>query len=70
MILGRPSFAAHEFGLFKMLKGLGLGLNMLACAWLLLAMVFSTFPTFMPVTPQNINYSTVVKVGWVVLGGV
>ncbi|KAH7079521.1 amino acid permease [Paraphoma chrysanthemicola] len=70
MIFGRPNFAAHEFGVFRMPKGLGLALNILSCAWLILAMVFSTFPTFMPVTPQNMNYSTVVMVGWVVLGGI
>jgi len=69
MIYGRPKFAAHEFGVFKMPKPVGLALNILACAWLVLAMVFSTFPTIMPVTPQNMNYSTVVMVGWVMLGG-
>ncbi|KAF1847965.1 amino acid permease [Cucurbitaria berberidis CBS 394.84] len=70
MIHGRPNFTAHDFGVFKLPKRLGLALNLLACAWLILAMVFSTFPTSMPVTPQNMNYSTVVMVGWVVLGGV
>ncbi|KAF9691162.1 hypothetical protein EKO04_010592 [Ascochyta lentis] len=70
MIHGRPKMAAHEFGFFKMPKSLGLGLNLLSCAWLVLAIVFSTFPTFMPVTAQNMNYSTVVMVGWVVLGGI
>ena len=69
MIYGRPNFAAHEFGVFRMPKTLGLALNILASAWLVLAMVFSTFPTFIPVTRQNMNYSTVVMVGWVVVGG-
>ena len=44
-------------------------MNLVACAWLVLAIVFSTFPTVVPVTAQNMNYSTVVMVGWVVLGG-
>ncbi|KAF1928278.1 amino acid transporter [Didymella exigua CBS 183.55] len=70
MVYGRPRLAKHEFGFFKMPKALGLGLNILSCAWLVLCIVFSTFPTFMPVTAQNMNYSTVVMVGWVVLGGV
>ncbi|KAJ4377605.1 hypothetical protein N0V83_000432 [Neocucurbitaria cava] len=69
MVYGRPNFTAHDFGVFRLPKGLGLSLNLLACAWLILAMVFSTFPTLMPVSPQNMNYSTVVIVGWVVLGG-
>jgi choline transport protein len=70
MIYGRPRLAKHEFGFFKMRNSLGLGLNLLSCCWLVLCIVFSTFPTFMPVTPQNMNYSTVVMVGWVALGGV
>lgn len=69
MVHGRPRLAAHEFGFFKMPKALGLVLNLVSCAWLVLAIVFSTFPTFMPVSPQNMNYSTVVMVGWMVLGG-
>lgn len=70
IIYGRPKMAKHEFGFFSMPKSLGLGLNLLSCAWLILAIVFSTFPTFMPVTAQNMNYSTVVMVGWSVLGGI
>lgn len=70
MIYGRPKLAKHEFGPFKLPKALGLGLNLLACAWLVLAIVFATFPTVMPVTSQNMNYSTVVMVGWLVLGGI
>lgn len=68
MIYGRPNYAAHEYGVFKLPKSLGLPINLLACAWLVLAIVFSTFPTFMPVTPQNMNYSIVVMVGWTVIG--
>jgi amino acid transporter len=70
MVHGRPKLAKHQFGFFKMPNALGLGLNLLSCAWLVLAIIFSTFPTVMPVTAQNMNYSTVVMVGWVVLGGI
>ncbi|KAF2851897.1 amino acid permease [Plenodomus tracheiphilus IPT5] len=70
MIYGRPNFTARDYGSFKMPKTIGLATNLLACAWLILAMVFSTFPTFMPVTPQNMNYSSVVMVGWVVVGAI
>ncbi|KAH8731958.1 amino acid/polyamine transporter I [Phaeosphaeriaceae sp. PMI808] len=69
MIYGRPNFSSDEFGRFKMPKILGLVMNIISCAWLVISMVFSTFPTVMPVTPQNMNYSIVVMVGWVVLGG-
>ncbi|KAH6639040.1 amino acid permease [Boeremia exigua] len=68
MVYGRPRLAAAEFGFFKMPKGLGLALNCVACAWLVLAIVFSTFPSFMPVEAQTMNYSTVVMGGWMVLG--
>lgn len=70
MIFGRPKMARHEFGPFRLPKGLGVCLNLLACIWLLLAMLFSTFPGVMPVTPQNMNYSSVVMVGWVVVGAI
>ncbi|KAI8933078.1 hypothetical protein NX059_009723 [Plenodomus lindquistii] len=70
MICGRPNFTARDYGIFRMPKAIGLAVNLLSCAWLILAMVFSTFPTFMPVTPQNMNYSTVVMVGWVVVGAI
>ncbi|KAF2689666.1 amino acid transporter [Lentithecium fluviatile CBS 122367] len=70
MVYGRPKLAAHEYGPFRLPNGLGLPLNLLACAWLVLAIVFSIFPTFIPVTSQNMNYSVVVMVGWVVIGAV
>lgn len=68
MFYGRPNLAAHEYGVFKLPRSLGLPINVLACAWLVLAIVFSAFPTFMPVTPQSMNYSVVVMVGWTVIG--
>lgn len=42
----------------------------MSCAWLVLVIVFATFPTVMPVTAQNMNYSIVVMGGWCVLGGI
>ncbi|PSN73212.1 amino acid transporter [Corynespora cassiicola Philippines] len=70
MVFGRPRLASHEWGPFRMPKTLGLAMNTLSCVWLILAMIFSTFPTVMPVTPQNMNYSSVVMVGWVVIGAI
>ncbi|KAL0264754.1 hypothetical protein SLS55_000706 [Diplodia seriata] len=44
--------------------------NAASVAWLAVAMVFSTFPSVRPVTPQNMNYSVVVLGGWVAAGAV
>ncbi|KAJ4298038.1 hypothetical protein N0V90_005937 [Kalmusia sp. IMI 367209] len=68
MIYGRPKLLNHELGHFRLPKTLGLSLNVLSCCWLVLSMVFSTFPGVMPVTPQNMNYSSVVMVGWMAIG--
>jgi len=48
----------------------GIGLNAVAVAWLVLAMVFSTFPSVQPVTPQNMNYAVIVMGGWLAIGTV
>lgn len=44
--------------------------NITAMLWLVLAMVFSTFPTVEPVTPVNMNYCVVVTMGWMFIGAV
>ena len=56
-------------GPFKLGKTLGRVVNAIALCWLVLAMFFSTWPNFYPVTAENMNYSTVVLAGWVVVGG-
>ena len=43
-------------------------INVVALLWGTLAMLFSMFPSYQPVTPANMNYSSVVMGGWVVLG--
>ncbi|KAJ6112268.1 Amino acid/polyamine transporter I [Penicillium sp. IBT 18751x] len=62
--------AAMGTGAFNMGQRWGPTVNVVAMMWLILAMVFSTFPTVMPVTPENMNYCVVVTTGWVVLGAV
>ncbi|KAJ5539003.1 Amino acid/polyamine transporter I [Penicillium frequentans] len=57
-------------GLFDLGPRWGPVVNVIALMWLVLAMVFSTFPTVEPVTPNNMNYCVVVMVGWVFIGGV
>jgi amino acid transporter len=73
LVYGRRSSA-------PILRGLGSGsfnlgprwgpiINIIAILWLILAMVFSTFPTIKPVTPDNMNYCIVVTMGWMFIGG-
>lgn len=48
----------------------GIIINVIATIWLVFAMIFSMFPNYQPVTPQNMNYSIVVMGAWCLLGGV
>lgn len=58
------------FGPFKLGEIFGLINNIVAIIWLVVAMVFSTFPNFEPVTPDNMNYSVVVISAWVLFGAI
>jgi len=58
----------RKFGVFRMSGTVGLIVNIVAAAWLIFAMIFSTLPSYEPVTAQNMNYSTVVLGGWVFFG--
>lgn len=57
-------------GMFHLGSRCGAVINVIALLWLILAMVFSTFPTVEPVTPENMNYCVVVTMGWMLIGGV
>jgi choline transport protein len=67
---GRRKLNRKEFGPFNMGPVMGLVVNLVAIAWLVVAMMFSTFPSVQPVTPQNMNYAIVVMGGWLALGTV
>ena len=69
VVHGRKNLTHDQYGPFKMGK-LGVITNMVAICWLVLAMVFSTFPSIQPVTAQNMNYSVVVMGGWLAFGAV
>jgi amino acid transporter len=56
-------------GSFTLGRRWGPVVNVMAILWLVLAMVFSTFPTVEPVTPVNMNYCVVVTMGWMLIGG-
>lgn len=73
LLYGRLSSSSitHELGSRSFTLGPRWGpvVNVMAILWLLLAMVFSTFPTVEPVTPVNMNYCVVVTMGWMLIGG-
>lgn len=58
----------QDLGYFRLSPWLGIALNSISMAWMILVMIFSTFPTTLPVTPQTMNYSSIVLVGWVGFG--
>ncbi|KAH6662417.1 amino acid permease [Plectosphaerella plurivora] len=47
---------------------LGCIFNIASIVWISVVIVFSTFPATMPATPGNMNYSSVVTVGYLVFG--
>lgn len=69
MIYGRTptSHRTVRFGPFSLGRW-GIVVNAIAILWGTLAMLFSMFPSYQPVTPENMNYSSVVMGGWVVVG--
>ncbi|EEY23055.1 conserved hypothetical protein [Verticillium alfalfae VaMs.102] len=65
---GRKVLYTNDYGKFKLGKVLGPAMNVVSLIWMAVVVVFSTFPTMMPVTAQTMNYSTVVLAGWVLFG--
>ncbi|KAJ5560732.1 Amino acid/polyamine transporter I [Penicillium sp. DV-2018c] len=57
-------------GTFSLGSRRGPIVNVVAILWLVVAMVFSTFPTLQPVTADNMNYCVVVTMGWMLVGGI
>jgi amino acid transporter len=68
LIHGRPKMSRADFGPFYLGKALGIAVNLISIVWLIVTIIFSTFPIFMPVTAANMNYSSVVMAGWLVCG--
>ena len=64
----RRLVAADSFGPFKLGQITGPLLNIVSLVWITIVVVFSTFPSALPVTAQNMNYSIVVMSGWTVAG--
>lgn len=68
LLFGRQKLKSSDYGHFKLGDIFGPVLNVLGCIWMTVVIIFSAFPTVMPVTPQNMNYSSVVLGGWLVFG--
>lgn len=70
LLVGRASLPASAYGPFRLGRRLGVAANVVSVVWLIVSIVFSTFPSAVPVTAENMNYSSVVMGGWVVFGAV
>lgn len=68
LVYGRKTLSPSDYGPFKLGPVAGPILNVVSLIWIVVVMIFSTFPSYMPVTPQNMNYSIVVCAGWMLFG--
>ncbi|RBR12048.1 hypothetical protein FVER53590_04393 [Fusarium verticillioides] len=69
MLFARSSIqTSNGFGPFKLGRIAGPAANVISLIWITVVVIFSTFPSAMPVTPQNMNYSIVVLSGWLFAG--
>jgi amino acid transporter len=68
LLHGRRNLKPHQYGGFRLGPVLGTVLNILSIIWMIVVMIFSLFPTSLPVTAKNMNYSIVVFGGWMVFG--
>ncbi|KZL79699.1 amino acid permease, partial [Colletotrichum incanum] len=68
MAYGRKNLNPSDYGPFKLGPAMGPILNVISLIWMIVVIIFSTFPSAMPVTPQTMNYSIVVMAGWLFFG--
>ncbi|KAH6658440.1 amino acid permease [Truncatella angustata] len=68
LLHGRSRLARADYGPFRLGRPLGVVLNLVSVVWLVVSILFSTFPSAMPVTAQTMNYSSVVMAGWMAFG--
>ncbi|KAH7312979.1 amino acid permease [Rhexocercosporidium sp. MPI-PUGE-AT-0058] len=67
---GRPKLDKSHYGPFALPKALGLAVNIVSMIWIVVVVIFSMFPLALPVTAANMNYSSVVLVGWGIFGAI
>ncbi|KAI1865384.1 uncharacterized protein JN550_008432 [Neoarthrinium moseri] len=70
LLYGRPSMSQSAYGPFRLGKVFGVAMNVISIVWLIVAIVFSTFPSTLPAAAETMNYSSVVMAGWVLFGAV
>lgn len=71
MILGgREELRLQAPGSFKLGPWLGPILNWLSTVWIVIVIIFSTFPLELPVSAASMNYTVVVIAGWIVFGAI
>ncbi|KAK1634268.1 amino acid permease [Colletotrichum phormii] len=68
LVHGRKNLSRSDYGPFKLGPVVGPILNVISLIWMTVVIIFSTLPSAMPVTPQNMNYSIVVMAGWLTFG--
>ncbi|KAF4984987.1 hypothetical protein FDECE_16919 [Fusarium decemcellulare] len=68
LLYGRRKFKPSSYGFFKLGNKLGVTLNIISIIWIIVVVIFSTFPSMKPVTAETANYSPVVMIGWLVFG--
>ncbi|KAF4466110.1 amino acid permease [Fusarium albosuccineum] len=68
MLMGRSKLQASDYGPFKLGRVLGIFVNLVSVCWITASVIFMAFPTVMPVTADNMNYSSVVISGWCLFG--
>lgn len=66
--IGRKKLSRGDYGSFTMPKLVANSVNVISMIWMVVVIIFSTFPIQMPVTSQNMNYSIVVAAGWCLFG--
>ncbi|KAJ4252429.1 hypothetical protein NW762_011030 [Fusarium torreyae] len=67
-LYGRKDTPADKHGHFNLGKYVGPIFNWISMLWIILIIIFSTFPIELPVTAQNMNYAAVVMFAWILFG--
>lgn len=70
LVYGRRKFTRSSYGPFNLGRMLGVTLNVISIAWIIVVIIFSTFPGTKPVSAESANYSPAVMFAWLLFGGV
>ncbi|KAH6976168.1 amino acid permease [Ilyonectria sp. MPI-CAGE-AT-0026] len=70
LFYGRRTLKRSDYGPFVLPQIVGIVMNAISIVWMIVVIIFSTFPLTYPVTAQNMNYSVVVLAGWAAFGAI